>query len=183
MVVRTGDVCVTNTEGEARWARLLFQSGEVGAVHELGRRRVFGRTDCLALFVSGMRLADGDYLIVISDRAASRGDLVQEYAGRWGIETLFGALKSRGFDLEATHLRESERLSRLLSVLALAFCWAYVCGEWLFDQKPWKAKKHGRLSMRLFRRGLDYLQRLLMPISGTKSQQSLITVTQFLSCT
>lgn len=178
-----GNVGVANAQGEMGWARRLFSSAEVGVVHDLGRRRVFGKTDCLELFVSGIRLADGDDLILVSDRAAPGGSLTHEYAHRWGIETLFGALKRRGFDLEATHLREGERLSRLLSVLALAFCWAYLCGAWLFEEKPWKEKKHGRLSVSLFRRGLDYLQRLLMPISGRNSQQQLSRATQFLSCT
>src|SRR5262245_6229338 len=46
------------------------------------------------------------------------------------IESLFGALKSRGFNLEDTHLKDSERLSRLLALLALAFTWAFVVGLW-----------------------------------------------------
>jgi len=36
---------------------------------------------------------------------------------------LFGALKSRGFNLEDTHLKEPERLTRLLALLAIAFTW------------------------------------------------------------
>lgn len=178
-----GNVCVANAKGEMRWGQLLFTSYEVGVVYALGQRRVFGKTNCLELFVTGMRLADGDFLIVVSDRLAPSGNLVADYANRWGIETLFGCLKRRGFDLEATHLRDSEQLSRLLSVLSLAFCWAYLCGEWLFEHEPWKFKKHGRLSVSVFRRGLDYRQRLLMPLSGKKSQQGLTTVLQFLSCT
>ena len=46
---------------------------------------------------------------------------------------LFGCLKRRGFDLEATHLTKPERLSRSMAVLTLAFCWAYVTGVWLFE--------------------------------------------------
>jgi len=46
------------------------------------------------------------------------------------IETLFGALKSRGFNLEDTKLQDSEGLSRLLALLAPAFTWAFVVGLW-----------------------------------------------------
>ena len=38
-----------------------------------------------------------------------------------GIETLFGIFKSRGFNLEDTHLVDSERLSRLFALLTIAF--------------------------------------------------------------
>lgn len=33
------------------------------------------------------------------------------YARRWEVETLFGALKSRGFDLETTHVAAPARAS------------------------------------------------------------------------
>ena len=45
---------------------------------------------------------------------------IDRYAVRWFIETLFGCLKSRGFDLEKTHLRQSGRLEKLFFVLSLA---------------------------------------------------------------
>ena len=51
-----GNVRVANAKGEICWAQFLFQSGQVGMLYELGQRRVFGKTDCLALFVSGMRV-------------------------------------------------------------------------------------------------------------------------------
>lgn len=38
------------------------------------------------------------------------------------IETWFGIFKSRGFNLEDTHLQDSERLSRLLALLTIALC-------------------------------------------------------------
>jgi transposase len=42
------------------------------------------------------------------------------YRERWSIETLFAALKSRGFDLEQTHLTAPDRIERLIALLALA---------------------------------------------------------------
>ncbi len=42
--------------------------------------------------------------------------MIDDYAQRWGIETLFGIFKSRGFNLEDTHLIDSERLSRLFAL-------------------------------------------------------------------
>jgi hypothetical protein len=177
-----GNVRLTNTRHEKKTARGLFWHSKVGEAKHLGKREVFGGKSPLCLYVSGMRLFAKDFLIVVSNRPSS-DDLLAEYSKRWGIETLFGSLKKRGFDLEATHLRDGERLSRLLGVLTLAFCWAYLCGAWLFEQKPWKLKKHGRLSMSLFRRGLDFLQRILIPISGKRDQQGFKQAILFLSCT
>jgi hypothetical protein len=173
-----GNVGLTSATGQRRTARGLFWHGKVGEARQLGRRRVFGRG--LPLFVSGMRVEGGDFVIVVSDR---EGDLLSCYGKRWGIETLFGCLKRRGFDLEATHVSAPDRLSRLLGVLTLAFCWAYLSGAWLFEQRAWKVKKHGRLLVSLFRRGLDWLQRLFLPLCGNYAQQDAQIALRFLSCT
>jgi hypothetical protein len=70
-----------------------------------------------------------------------------------------------------------------MGVLSLAFCWAYVTGVWLFEQAPWKIKKHGRLAVSLFRKGLDWLQQALMPLCGQARRQDVPTLAQFLSST
>jgi len=81
------------------------------------------------------------------------------------------------------HLTKAERLSRLMAVLMLANCWAYVLGVWLFEQPPWKIKMHGRLAVSLFRKGLDRLQQALMPLCGRASRPDVQILAQFLSST
>ncbi len=46
---------------------------------------------------------------------------VSDYATLWGIETLFGCLKSRSFCLESTHLCDTKRYRKLLVLLTLAY--------------------------------------------------------------
>ena len=111
------------------------------------------------LFLSGCRLKHGEYLILVSPEYCDAP--AEQYRKRWGIETLFGALKSRGFNLEDTHLKDSERLSRLLAVLAIAVTWAFVVGQWQARVKELKLKKHGYPPQSIFRRGLDILCRLV----------------------
>lgn len=177
-----GNVKMSNTRSQTRTVRELFCHFPVEEVVDLGWRSVFG--DSLILFVSGMRAKDGDFVVVVSDRAGSKaGDLLEQYRQRWGIETLFGCLKRRGFDLEATHVTRSERLSRLMAVLTLAFTWAYVTGAWLYEQAPWTLKTHGRLAVSLFRKGLDWLQQVLMPLCGRVDQQGVRKLALFLSST
>jgi hypothetical protein len=109
----------------------------------------------------------GDELVVVvgAYRRGESADLLADYRLRWGIESLFGALKSRGFDLESTHLHHRERLERLLALLALAFGWAHRTGLWVAEhvRAPRLIAKYGRRAKSLFRLGLDTLCQLLLP--------------------
>lgn len=113
----------------------------------------------MELYLSGCRLKDGEYLILVSSEFCEKPH--EQYCKRWGIESLFGALKSRGFNLEDTHLKDAERLSRLLGLLALAFTWAFVVGHWQASVKELKLKKHGYPPKSIFRRGHNILCRLV----------------------
>jgi Transposase DDE domain len=79
------------------------------------------------VYVSALRLDDGELLIVISADTPLKA--ISDYACRWGIEILFGMLKTRGFCLESTHFKDSHRLSKLIALMSLALCWAVKTGE------------------------------------------------------
>jgi hypothetical protein len=96
-----------------------------------------------------LRLDDGSLLVVATQLAPKSA--LADYAKRWGIETLFGIFKTRGFCLESTHLTDSERLSKLLALLSLALCRTFLTGEWLHQLKPLALKKHERRAKSLFR--------------------------------
>lgn len=110
-------------------------------------------------YFSGCYLGKGEYLIIVTPELTETA--VEDYARRWEIETLFAAMKTRGFCLEQTHLTDPERLSKLIALLALTFCWCHKIGEWLHEQKQLKLKKHGRKPKSIFRRGFDHLRRIL----------------------
>ena len=119
------------------------------------------------LYVSVIRLQD-EFLIVASNEKGPKS--LEDYKRRWGIEVLFAALKSRGFDLEKTHLIHIERIEKLIALLAIAFTWAHLVGEWIAQTQPLKIKKHGRKERSLFRYGLDYLQYVLLNIQDQIQQ-------------
>lgn len=169
------DVLVTNGRGEEVCADWLFRDCHIQQERSLGSRRLLGHR----LFVSGTRLADGDFLIVVSDEAFCLSD----YALRWGIETMFAAFKSRGFHLEDTHVTCPERLARLLGLLAVAYCWAFAAGKWLAAVKPLKVKKHGRAPASLVRRGLDYLRPVAVQLCKIDNEANCLQAMRFLSCT
>ncbi len=112
----------------------------------------------LPIYLSASRSLTGNLLIVATmqfDRTA-----LQLYKKRWEIETLFGCLKTKGFNLEDTHLK-GKRLEKLLFVVVLSFCWAYLAGLESAQDKPISRRKHGRNSISLFRYGYDLLRQAL----------------------
>jgi hypothetical protein len=159
-------------------AKNLFRTQPVGVgVLLCGERKVLGEDVSLM----GMRTREGEYVIVASSTHTDR--ILRDYALRWKIENLFGCLKSRGFCLEETHLTERERLEKLLALLTVAFCWAYIAGERLARIKPVKIKKHGRLAKSLFRHGFDHLRRILCNQDCPAKRFDFIRLCSLLSCT
>ena len=169
---------VTNGRGQRVAARRLFRHCRVGHSEALrGARLIWGER----WYVTGMRLPRGEYVLVVAERETA--DALADYAKRWEVETLFGCLKTRGFCLEATHVTDPARLRKLLALVALAFCWAHVTGEWLSAHKPLPVKKHGRLAVSIFRHGLDHLRRILCNQLCKAERVALRRVIKLLSCT
>jgi hypothetical protein len=161
------DTLVGNGRGEMVRAGWLYHRFAIGKAQYLkGPRQCLGQS----VFISGMRFIDDhneeDYLIIASDKPA----ILSDYSLRWSIENLFAGLKSRGFDLESTHLLEPDRLSRLLCVLSLAFSWSIVVGLAELEEQEKQGirtkKGHGRSSVSALRIGLDLLRSLLAPLCG-----------------
>jgi hypothetical protein len=143
-------------------AKVLFSHLKVGQHSCLRqRRRLWGHW----LYVAALRLEDGDLLVVVSDAQPNRA--IRDYGQRWGIETLFGCFKTRGFCLESTHLQDPERLSRMIALLSIALCWAFRTGQWQNQLKPIAIKKHGRKAVSLFRHGFNYLRQMMLNLASS----------------
>lgn len=126
----------------------------------IGQSRLLSRPRWVCqhhLWVHATRLPDNQLLILVTKRRPHSP--LADYAQRWGIETLFGVLKTRGFCLESTHFTDKERLSKLIALLCLAVVWAFKTGLWLHQQKPIPMKNHGYKAKSFFRYGFDFLRR------------------------
>lgn len=167
----------TLSDGRQRLkVRVLFQDLQVGQHKVLRHQRLlWGHW----VYIAALRLEDGSLLVVATQTAPQSA--ISDYAQRWGIETLFGIFKTRGFCLESTHLSNPERLSKLLALLSLALCWVFLTGEWLHQLKPLTIKKHGRRAKSIFRYGFDYLRNIVLNLDQ-KMEEFWIAL-QFLSCT
>ncbi len=143
---------------------------------------VFG----VMVYVSLMKYRkDGktEYLIVASRKRNK--DALAEYRVRWQIETMFGCLKSRGFNFEETHLSEPSKIAKLLMLLGLGLCLAMLMREVqveILQRVKMRLKKNRRLAKSLFRIGLDVLQNALFNRQKPKKERQLQVFIQLLSC-
>lgn len=106
--------------------------------------------------------------------------LDQLYAKRWTIETLFQAFKSRGFNLEATHLTFNDRLKKLVAIVSMAYAFCTSLGVFRHNKEiPIKTKNHKRKANSFFRYGLDFI-RDAFKIDYKYQSQWLDTFKQFI---
>jgi hypothetical protein len=106
------------------------------------------------------RLGGGQYLLLMGSFAGAKREKI--YPKRWSIEVGFQNFKSRGFNLEATHLRASSKMSKLLVFVSLAGANCVKVG-YAFDKKlkGVKLKKHGYRAQSILREGLDIVRETL----------------------
>ena len=134
------------------------------------------------IYLSGMRILNKnreiEYVIVASSNYDK--DSLSTYRDRWQTETLFKGLKSSGFNMEDTHVTDLKRLSKLISLVSIAYIWAYNVGIYKDAYiEPIKIKKHGRLQYSLFKYGLRFIERAL--VCGVAAD--IIIIVKILSCT
>ena len=169
---------MTNRRGKLIKASKLCRTLKIGErIEFLGRRALWNQ----AVYVAVCRKEDGDHVIVISSERS--GKILIEYGERWKIETLFGILKTRGFRLEDTHITETDRISKLLSLLTIAVSWAILAGELENQVTRLKTKKHGNLEKSVFRLGFDTLRNCFCQLTtNIRQKQRFKQLTLLLSC-
>ena len=133
--------------------------------------------DQALVYVSGMKLNNGEYLIIVSYNQQHQA--LHSYKQRWQIETMFKAFKTKGFNMEDTHLRDTDRIDKLVAVVSIAFTWAYKAGIYAHQHiKPIIIKKHGRKAHSFFKYGLKFITNALLV-----HPHQLICFINVLSCT
>jgi hypothetical protein len=91
-----------------------------GAIRNIASKNKYDYHDKVHIGTQNLTLSakqNGDDLIaVISDGVR---DPLAFYKKRWGIETGFKCLKTNGFNLEDTHLKEAKRIKTLVQICSL----------------------------------------------------------------
>lgn len=130
---RTWSLATLLRHRRARRATIICQ-GHLNGTASATREPV-----CLA----AKRIANGEWPIVATNRPDPRQAL-NDYRKRWGIECLFGDTKTRGLNLEDTHITNPEKLASLIVIAMLAITSAYRCATSAMGIKAIPRKSHGR---------------------------------------
>ncbi len=99
------------------------------------------------------------YLVTTMDAAEAAMTL---YRQRAHIKTFFSDQKSRGFQIQRSHVSNPQRLSRFLVVACLTYLWVVYLGVCVLrDDHLQQIQRQDRGDLSLFRLGLRFLARCL----------------------
>lgn len=167
---------INKKNGDSAPLKDFFRNIKIGQLKVLDQKReIWG----IWLYITGTKSSTGELVIVITQDEPETA--LEDYKKRWEIETLFKCLKTSGFNLEDTHLKDHERIDKLMSVLTIAFSWTYITGEWKQSKTPIKLKTHGRKEKSVFRLGLDFLGEIFVRLNQKVKEFKIVI--RFLSCT
>ncbi|WP_168880246.1 IS4 family transposase, partial [Rhizobium sp. P28RR-XV] len=121
------DMAVTLQDGSTWSLATLLRRRRARRASVIGKAHVNGTagTTLEPICLAAKRL-DDEWLIVATNRNDPKQAL-NDYRKRWGIECLFGDAKTRGLNMEDTHITNPDKLASLLVILILAITWAYRC--------------------------------------------------------
>ena len=105
---------------------------------------------------------------LLTNFSAKPSYVIQLYKKRMWTEEMYGDMKGHGFDMEATHLDDKDRIARLFLAVAFTFVWLITLGSWLVK----RGYRHfidvkSRRDKSYFRLGYDWIAhclRLNMPV-------------------
>ena len=172
-----GNTCLTLDDGRQRYGATFNERMPRNTTRYYPNTTLYNG---LTLNLVCHRPVRGARILLITNRTDLQ-QVLDVYGQRWAIETTFACLKSRGFNLEDTHMTHPQRIQLLIGLLAWTLLWALLMGEQLQQSKPSPIKKHGRKAISLFRRGLDQLTQIIH--QGPKPKQDQQYQPILLSCT
>jgi len=115
----------------------LFSNTQKDEFYAFGKAEIFGTE----LYLGGIKATKSkEPLILVSDHKMEDESLLT-YKKRWEIETMFGALKSKGFNFEESKLTEGYKVEKLMAFLSIAFVWTILVGDYREAEKSISLKK------------------------------------------
>ena len=98
---------------------------------------------------------------LISNHSSSL-QVIQYYKKRQRIETFFSDLKTKGFNLQKSHISDGHRLSNLIISACLGYIWVVLLGKYALEQGLNKIfHKTERCDLSFFQLGFRYLEFLI----------------------
>jgi hypothetical protein len=158
---RTAKSTVATWEGVKFNLDLLGSSIKPGMLIELKEvqftRDAYGPVMILCCWAKD----EAEPLYLVSNLSLAE-EAIKYYQKRFRIETFFSDQKSRGFNIQKSHLADPQRMSRLLIASCLAYIWIVYLGS-LCKRGGWQSIIHrkSRCDLSLFRLGLQLLEHFL----------------------
>ena len=160
-VIRQNGRTLVRWSGQA-WIKLSQLALQKGETRPIGWVRLTQKHDVGWFYLVLHWAKDEDepwYLV--SNRAGPR-QLIRRYRIRMWIEEMYGDMKGHGFDLEATHLADADRISRLVLAVCITFVWFITLGSWVVKRGLRHLLDHkSRRDKSYFRLGWDWIERCL----------------------
>ena len=159
--------CGTSKSTVATWEGLKFNLDLLGSSIKPGMlielkevqftRNAYGPVMVLCCWAKD----EAEPLYLVSNLSSAE-EAIQYYKKRFRIETFFSDQKSRGFNIQKSHIEDPQRLSRLLIASCLAYIWIVYLGS-LCKSAGWQDVIHrrNRCDLSLFRLGLQLLEHFL----------------------
>ena len=127
----------------------------------LGQRKSLHLSACMVdgvwANIYAQRLSDGDLLFLLGTPKPRL--LNQLYKKRWRIECFFQNIKRRGFDLESTHLKDLEKLKKLVALVCIAYAMVANIGlSACLKGDGIPVKNHGYKANSFSRKGIDLVR-------------------------
>ena len=131
-------------------------------------RHLYNMMDDPRIFIVGKKIKD-EHLVIISN-IQDKDLVLKTYKQRWDIERLFRNMKTQGFNLENTHMKDLQRLSKLMSIVAIAILYASIVGT----TQECAYKKTVRAPLySYFTRGLRWIKTRLLLFDFTELLKTL----------
>ena len=134
------------------------------------------------LYLFGMR-SKKDHCIIVSSK--NNLNSLEKYQLRWTIENMFGAFKTRGFNFEDTHMKDLEKIKKLIVLVSIVYVWCVLIGLWYEETVPIRLMTLGRKRLSTFRYGFNYLTSFIKNVLYKNDCNDLDFngVNKILSCT
>jgi hypothetical protein len=158
---RTAKSTVATWEGVKFNLDLLGSSIKPGMLIELKEvqftRDAYGPVMVLCCWAKG----EAEPLYLVSNLSVAE-EAIKYYKKRFRIETFFADQKSRGFNIQKSHIEDPQRISRLLIASCLAYIWIVYLGS-LCKTDGWQGIIHrkNRCDLSLFQLGFRLLDHFL----------------------
>jgi len=148
--------------GSQDWVKLNQLTISEGQTRTIGWVRLTKKHDVGWFFlVIHWDKGEEEPWFLVSNQADTRL-VIRHYRIRMWIEEMYGDMKGHGFDLEATHLADADRISRLVLAVCLVFVWFITLGSWVV-KRGWRhlLDHKSRRDKSYFRLGWDWMERCL----------------------